>query len=98
MALRKILQIEGKAYVESPTKGRVSIGDQKASVNAYCKIIKIEGNKESGMATMQIVADQYRVEETFLVPFSVTDGAPNFIKQAYEHIKTLPEWADATDC
>jgi hypothetical protein len=29
---------------------------------------------------------------------SVSDGAENFIKQAYAHLKTLPEFAGATDC
>ena len=29
---------------------------------------------------------------------SVEEGAENFIKQAYEYLKTLPEFEGATDC
>jgi hypothetical protein len=43
-------------------------------------------------------ADNYSVNKQYTVPFSVEDDALNFVKQAYVHLKTLPEWADATDC
>lgn len=97
MALRKIIQVEGEAFVSTPS-GQVSIGQQKTAFNAYCKIVEIRGSKERGRITVECKADNYSVNKQFVVPFSVEDGAPNFVKQAYVHLKTLPEWADATDC
>lgn len=97
MALRKIIQVEGEAFVSTPS-GQVSIGQQKTAFNAYCKIINVNGDKERGRITVECKADTYKVSKQYVVPFSVEDGAPNFVKQAYVHLKTLPEWADATDC
>jgi hypothetical protein len=91
------MEIEGEAFVNTPS-GSVSIGKQKSAVNAYCKITRIEGNKEGGQVTVECTADKYRLIKQCGVEFSVAENAPNFIKQAYEYIKTLPEWKDATDC
>ena len=97
MALRKIIQVEGEAFVSTPT-GQISIGNQKTAFNAYCKVVEINGNKERGRVVVECKSDNYSLTERYAVPFSVEDGAPNFVKQAYSHLKTLPEWADATDC
>ena len=97
MALRKIIQIEGEAFVNTPS-GSVSIGNQKTAFNAYCKIVEIRGNKENGRVTVECKAENYSISNQYLISFSVDDNAPNFVKQAYVHLKTLPEWADATDC
>jgi hypothetical protein len=32
------------------------------------------------------------------VIFSVEENSPNFIRQAYLHLKTLPDFADSIDC
>lgn len=97
MALRKIIQVEGEAFVSTPS-GQVSIGQQKTAFNAYCKIINLVGNKEAGFVTVESTGENYKTTNQYSITFSVEDGAPNFIKQAYVHLKTLPEWADATDC
>jgi hypothetical protein len=97
MALRKVIQVEGEAFVNTPS-GQVSIGNQKTAFNAYCKIVEIRASKERGRVTVECKAENYNAIKQFSVPFSVEDGALNFVKQAYEHLKTLPEWADATDC
>ena len=97
MALRKIIQVEGEATIQT-AEGSVSLGQQKTAFTAYCKIINISANKENGRVIVQCKSDAYKVNKQFMVPFSVEDGAPNFVKQAYVHLKTLPEWADATDC
>ena len=97
MALRKITEVEGEGFINIPS-GQVSIGNQKTVFNAYCKIIEIRGNKEHGIVIVECKAENYNANKQYSVPFSVEDGAPNFVKQAYEHLKTLPEWVDATDC
>jgi len=44
-------------------------------------------------------ADRPEFDSEFIsfVP-SVSDGAENFIKQGYEHLKTLPKFQNAIDC
>ena len=97
MALRKLINIEGEAFVTTPN-GQINLGVQKTAFTAYCKIVSISGNKESGSATIRCAADNYEMNQQFPVKFSVEENAPNFIKQAYEEIKKLPDWADAVDC
>ena len=97
MALRKIIQVEGEAFV-STESGEISIGQQKTAFTAYCKIVNLSGDKSRGRVTIECVGDNYKMNKTFAVQFSVEDSAPNFIKQAYLQLKSLPEWADATDC
>jgi hypothetical protein len=97
MALRKIIQVEGETIVQTD-EGPVSIGRQKSAFTAYCKIVNISGNKEFGRVSVECKDDTHKVAKQYSVPFSVAEGAPNFVKQAYDHLKTLPDWADATDC
>ena len=97
MALKKVMEVEGEAFVSIPG-GQANFGHQKSAFNAYCKITSLVGNKETGTVTVQCEAENYKVIQQYEVPLSVSDSAPNFIKQAYLHLKTLPEWADATDC
>jgi hypothetical protein len=97
MALRKIIQVEGEAFINTQS-GSISIGQQKSAFTAYCKITNLSGDKLNGRVTVECAGDNYKINKTFAVQFSVEDNAPNFIKQAYLQLKTLPEWADATDC
>lgn len=97
MALKKLINVEGEAYVQT-SAGRVSTGQQKTSFMAYCKIINIYGNKESGEVTVQCSNDDYKTNLQYVIPFSVEDGAENFIRQAYLHLKTLPEFQESQDC
>lgn len=97
MALRKIIEVEGDAFVLTQN-GSVSLGPQKTAFSAYCKITNINGNKETGKVTVECVDKNYKISKNYMVQFSVTENALNFVKQAYEHLKTLPEWADASDC
>lgn len=97
MALRKIITIEGEAFVETPS-GKISLGKQKTAFTAYCKIVNLSGDKVDGRVTVECVGDNCKTVNQYFVEFSVEDGAPNFIKQAYIHLKTLPDFAEATDC
>ena len=97
MALRKIIELEGKAYINTDA-GQIELGPQKTAYTAYCKITNISGTGKKGFVTLDCSNEKYQLFQQVDVPFSVEEGAPNFIKQAYLHIKTLPEWADAIDC
>lgn len=74
--------------------------------NAYIRIDTVSGYKGG----LDVNVNSYISQQDFIdgkgylekkiynfVP-SVEDTAPNFIKQAYEHLKTLPEYVDAIDC
>jgi hypothetical protein len=97
MALRKIIQVEGEAFVNTES-GPISIGQQKTAFAAYCKITNLTGDKVDGRVTVECVGDNCKIVKQHFVEFSTEDGAPNFIRQAYLHLKTLPEFEGATDC
>ena len=97
MALKKAFELDGETVFVSPS-GNISMGPQKMSVIAYCKIASIAGNKETASVMIECSSDKCRFTKQAQVPLSVADDAPNFIKQAYLHLKTMPEWADAVDC
>jgi hypothetical protein len=67
--------------------------------NAYCKIYEISGSKEKinfsvGISTQK---DGDQLETGFYSFTPILDGQ-NFIAQAYDYLKTLPEFVGATDC
>jgi len=97
MALRKIITVDGEGFVQL-SDGKIGIGNQKAIFSAYCKITKIESNKLNGVFTLECEGETYKVISQHPMQFSVAEGAENFIKQAYLHLKKLPEFAEATDC
>lgn len=66
--------------------------------NCYIKVEKIEANKASAFASVSINnEDASKNFVTKHYSFDVTLNGENFIKQAYEHLKTLPEFAGAAD-
>lgn len=73
--------------------------------NAYLRIDAISGYKgEIAISVNSYVSQQafidgneYLQQQFFTFVPSVADDAPNFIKQGYLYLKTLPEFADATD-
>jgi hypothetical protein len=70
-------------------------------VDSYCRV---EGVTLASKNTLQFWVRSYAASSD--VPFfsekavfcSYDIDGPNPIKQAYEHLKTLPEFADAIDC
>lgn len=73
---------------------------------SYARIQSIDGDKEK----MSLMLFYYKDHGSFAegkAPFfhqqyafepSVADDAPNYHKQGYEFIKTLPDFANAIDC
>lgn len=80
--------------------------------NAYIKVATVTGSKEYASAVVFVYAEKpviaknpdeqipfFPVDEaTFHFTPSVSSEAKNFIAQAYEHLKTLPEFDGATEC
>ena len=66
--------------------------------NAYFRIDWLEGSKHF----ITIKVGTYKTNELFKIAENNFSFVPtlndNFIKQGYEYLKTLPEFADAIDC
>jgi hypothetical protein len=80
---------------------KITVNTHGATVefpSAYCKVISIIGTKETMTATMSTLSekDGELIQSTSFQFVPDLEGK-NFIAQAYEYLKTLPEFADATD-
>lgn len=68
--------------------------------NTYIKVTSVSATSDSAVAYVCLFcADKTTVIENRQYTFSpsVADGSVNFIKQAYDYLKTLSEYAGATD-
>jgi hypothetical protein len=97
MALRKIVEVDGKVFVQTDA-GRIFKGAEKIAFNAYVKVVSVSGNKTQIAAIVSFSGEEANLEKTYIVPVSVDNGSSNFIAQVYQYLKTLPEFAGATDC
>lgn len=67
--------------------------------NAYWKVTDIVGTKTNVKFCVCAFSEEKQVDAvTYSFKPSVEEGSANFIKQAYEHLKTLPEFDGAEDC
>ena len=97
MAIRKIIEAEGKSIVQT-SMGDIENGVQKVSFSAYVKVISISGNKNQIIANVNFKSETQQFYKQYEVPISVESDAKNFITQVYVHLKTLPEFAGCEDC
>jgi hypothetical protein len=97
MALRKIIAVEGESFIQSPV-GTIQTGIEKATFAAVCKITSMNGNKLKLNINVLHLGDVASFNNTYSFEPSVSEDAPNFIKQAYLYLKTLPEFSGAEDC
>lgn len=67
--------------------------------NAYIRVETVSGTKSFIHATVSFSVDQ-NGDEIYrnVYGFSPNLDAGNFIKQSYDHLKTLPEFYGALDC
>jgi hypothetical protein len=97
MALKKSINIEAISQFKTDF-GIIENGNETLSSDCYIKISSITATKDSIIATVQYVSDKFNFQKVFNLPASVNEGSVNFIKQAYEQLKLLPEFSGATDC
>ena len=99
MALQGSIQISGTKLLKG--SGFVySLGEETVTTDLlYVKVVSIDGNKDFISA---VVSFSQEAESTVVLnktyQFLLDLEGPNPIKQAYLHLKTLPEFADAVDC
>jgi hypothetical protein len=97
MALKKIIELEGDAFLNTPY-GSIKTGESKLAIATYIKVQSISGDKNSINATVTFTDDNIEFSKNYVFPTAINDDAPNFIKQAYEYLKTLPEFENSEDC
>lgn len=70
------------------------------NVNCYIKVNSISGGKDGLLAQVLFIKDSSSGEFVKATEHAFTPdlSGANFIAQAYNHLKTLPEFAGATDC
>ena len=67
--------------------------------NAYLKVTTVQGSKDKIVASYEIRNSVDGIAFIWnALDFIPNMNGENFIKQAYEYLKTLPEFANATDC
>lgn len=94
MALQKTFTLQGKSYTHGgfwSTQQK----DETVVADCYIKVVSVSGDKENVAVTVDFAASNIHGTRTYV--FAPTMGGDNFIKQAYEYLKTLPEFAGAAD-
>jgi hypothetical protein len=67
--------------------------------NAYCKVTKVTGDKSYIECQISVFENKEQSAPLYSNTYIfVPDLDENFIKQAYKHIKKLPEFNGAIDC
>ena len=97
MALKKIIELQGSSFLNTPY-GPVKTGEDKVAIAAYIKVASISGDKSRLNAAVTFSDTAIQFSKNYSVPVSTDDIAPNFIKQVYEYLKTLPEFENSEDC
>ena len=76
-----------------------NFGEQIAFDETYVKVEDVGGTKENVSATVNIYkAKGGQFLFLFRTNFTPSMEGGNFIRQTYDHLKTLPEFAGAADC
>jgi hypothetical protein len=68
---------------------------------AYIKVSKVRGGKDELIAYVEVYNQQggnIVQSNQYVFQPSVDDSSDNFIKQSYNHIKTLDKFSEAIDC
>ena len=84
-------QVSGDGWSFNQSEQTVNLGD------CYIKVETVSGTKDQQLAAISIKAKNGAIKREQR-SFAPNLNGENFIKQAYEHLKTLPEFAGAVDC
>lgn len=95
MALTKTLSFDctvtrSGEFGSASEKGVTTVHD------AYIKVESVQGTKASAVANVSVTGASFSGAKSYEFAPSMTGS--NFIAQAYDHLKTLPEFADAVEC
>lgn len=78
----------------------IQYGEESVTTDPlYIKVVNVAGTKETLSASVSFTNNQSGdvvAYKQYEFPLDLEGSNP--IRQAYEYLKTLPEFADATDC
>ena len=97
MAIKKIINLTGNRFFKT-SFGPISEGPSTLAVVATIRVMEITGNAKQVNARVSFTDDSISFEKIYAVPVSIEDGQPNFIRQVYLYLKTLPEFDNCEDC
>jgi|694.fasta_scaffold112825_3 hypothetical protein len=87
------------ALKKSIIETREGFSGQLTASDAYWRVFSVSGGKDKVSATVgAYVTKDGQVLTTRQYEFQPKMDGANFIKQAYEHLKSLPDFAGAEDC
>lgn len=76
-----------------------NFGERIVFADAYIRVDGVDADKTRAVMRVSVRSGQSgRSLESRTYSFVPDMNGPNFIRQAYLHLKTLPEFAGATDC
>lgn len=93
MALRKNITMSNRVKMEE--NGLIGFAQATCSESVYIKVTNVDSAKDNAKAFVSYLSDNISGQQMY--SFTVDLEGKNFIAQAYEYLKTLPEFADATD-
>ena len=98
MALSKNITLPILVTKEVAGEGVISTSTENQYFKeAYVKVAVVSGDKATATASVIFTLNgEEAMQRSY--DFAIDLDGPNFIKQAYEHLKTLPEFEDAIDC
>jgi hypothetical protein len=76
-------------------------GFPEVSAMSYAKVDKVNAAKDQAVCSVIYLSEDKKTmlgNADFFFKPSVENEAKNHIAQAYEHLKTIPEFESATDC
>lgn len=97
MALSKKITVQGTQYIETPT-GKLPVGETSVEMDAYIRVNNVIAKKPVSFIDVEVKTGDVGRMEQYQFEADLSAGAENHIRQAYKHLKTLPEFENAVDC
>lgn len=95
MALKKTINLQGTSFIDV-NGSAFNKGEVEVKIDAYIKVAKMTGDKNKQICYVHLIDGEGIIQQQY--EFVPDMDGPNFIKQAYLYLKTLPEFAGAVDC
>lgn len=90
------------ALQKTLVKKEQNFSGELVAQNAYWRVESVSADKTKGTAKVltytEKPSEKSAIVSSMLIDFPVDLNGENFIKQAYNHIKTMPEFSGAVDC
>jgi len=97
MAFKAVLNTVLTDYMKTVSEEEITY----KIIDCYIRVGIIEGDKDSLIFSVDFYGNQLdtkpKITKRYQFKPSIEDTAPNFIKQAYEYLKTLDDFFDAID-